>query len=163
MEATILTERYNRIWLTMLLNRQYEPDSLQADTLLYIAGQCPFAGGEAVIQARALLGNANTYNDLALCTPPIPLKRPVSSDGGISFNLFPNPTNNYLTVKFENELELDGELVITNSLGQTTKVQRLYAGDQEIFLLLENVPSGIYQMTFVSGNQKVTRQFTKLK
>ncbi len=156
-------KQYNQIWLQMLINGQHEPDSSQTVTLENIAGQCPYSGGEAVYQARALLGTANTYDDKTICWPPAPIQRRFSDSDELEFSVFPNPAHGYLVVRLNRELEEGAQVVVTNPLGQTLLSQKLKPGEREFFVILTEIPSGTYFVTVNTKSKASTKPFTNLK
>ena len=93
--ATEVYERnqqvFNRIWLELFINGQDTLTSGQLDTMLLIAYQCPYAGGEAVYQARAFLSEDYEFNDSLLCDTTYQpyARKPVAPD--LAFTAYPNP------------------------------------------------------------------------
>ena len=153
----------NRIWLEILLNGQDGPDSQQAVYLTDIAAQCLYEGGEAVLQARAMLGTTNSYDDQAICAPPLPFIKSYPEKEGIAFTMYPNPTNGYLIIDLENELDSDGYAVIRNTLGQQLIIQSLDAGNKQVFLVLDDLSAGTFYLTIKSGSQSATKLFSNMK
>lgn len=153
---------YNRVWLQMVANDQAEPDSNQMDALLYIAYQCPFAGGEAVYQARALLGEGYAYDDSTLCAPVLPLiKKHVETTP--NFTAYPNPGQHYVVVELEEVARDRGTVTLTDLLGRTIQSQTINDGDQQIYLFLDAVPAGMYHLTVSIDSKASSRLFSIVK
>ena len=153
---------YNRIWLQMVADTLAEPDSNQAATLLYIAYQCPFAGGEAVYQARALLGEGYAYDDSTLCAPVMPLVRK-DKETAPNFTAYPNPGQNYVVVELEEVARSKGIVLLTDLLGRKVKLQLINDGDQQFYLMLDAVPSGMYHLSVSLEGKVSTRLFSIVK
>jgi hypothetical protein len=82
-----------------------------------IAWQCPWAGGDAVFQARGMLSivRDTVYNDSLLClNQQFRLAEESIIVDGIL--VFPNPVSDIVTIEIRNGIS--GELNIYNALGQ---------------------------------------------
>jgi Secretion system C-terminal sorting domain len=161
MDATITTyeanqKTANRILLETIANDQSEMTGQQVADLTPIATQCPYAGGEGVYAARGLLGNETVYNDFAACG--------MGSDGGqliqapnassastISFSIYPNPSNGLAILELKNELESDGKLIVTNTLGVQLYTEVLLKGTQAVPVDLGAFQSGTYFISIVTA------------
>ncbi len=131
---------------------------------LCAADQCPYSGGEAVHQARALLGSDTTaYEDVAICNSgPQPLVK-LDNNSALIFTVYPNPSNGYVFVKLDEAAESDGEVVLTNNLGRELLHQQFKKGDKTILLLLEGIPSGTFYLTVKAQSRTATKLFIHLK
>jgi hypothetical protein len=99
----------NNILLNTLLGGIYDYTAVQRSQLFSIAEQCPYSGGRAVYQARAMIMLFNdtlNYDDEQICNiSNQDLKNDKSIDRG-SFIVYPNPTDGelhmaYSTIDFE--------------------------------------------------------------
>jgi hypothetical protein len=158
-------QEYNQVFLDMVVNGQMGPDSLQRVTLLAIAVQCPYEGGDAVYQARALLGDGAVYDDSTACdtTGQQFLKRPVSTMQLLEFKVAPNPGNGYTFIELDKRTEEDGEVVLATIMGRQIHQQHFSKGDNTILLFLEDVPSGTYYVTVRTKTLSSTKVFLNLK
>ena len=158
-------QEYNQVFLDMIVNGQTEPDSTQRETLLAIAVQCPYEGGDAVYQARALLGDGAVYDDSTACdtTGQQFLRRPVSTMQSLEFKVAPNPGNGYTFIELDKSTEEDGEVVLATILGRQIHQQHFSKGDKTILLFLEDVPSGTYYVTVRTKTLSSTKVFLNLK
>ena len=77
--------------------------------------------------------------------------------------MYPNPTNGYLIIDLENELDSDGYAVIRNTLGQQLIIQSLDAGNKQVFLVLDDLSAGTFYLTIKSGSQSATKLFSNMK
>ncbi len=74
-----------------------------------------------------------------------------------SINAYPNPVNH--TFHLNNDLNSDVELVITNSLGQEVEKRKI-SNEKLINVKVENYPSGLYQFSLISKDEKRSGRFT---
>jgi hypothetical protein len=158
-------QEYNQVFLDMIVNGQTEPDSTQRETLLAIAVQCPYEGGDAVYQARALLGDGAVYDDSTACDTSGQqyLRRPTFTEKTLAFNISPNPGSGHIFVELEKEAELEGEMIVANSLGVRISNQHIMPGDQVLAVLLEDMPSGIFYVTIRTKAESMTKVFFNLR
>lgn len=137
----------------LYLHYKYGSDSLlhYYNDMLSIAQQCPYAGGKAVYQARAMLSLLNDtieYNDLAVCSQNGIYRQIISQDinqtSYIDFRLIPNPALQRVTVElnFRNDNNILFE--IRNVLGAIIKKLDIDKGITSITLSIENFEEGIY-------------------
>ena len=74
-----------------------------------------------------------------------------------SFEAFPNPTNNVLTVQYSLNMETDVQITVCDLTGR--QVQQLYAGKangkQQLTWNTQNVAEGVYMLVFKSANYNV--------
>ena len=144
---------YNRIWLEMLVNGQDTLTSGQLDTLLMVAYQCPYAGGEAVYQARGLVSEDYVFNDSLLCdTTYQPLVRKQTPSNS-AFTAYPNPGKDFVVVELVEKAKGRGVLTLSDMLGRVLQSQDISDGDQQVYLLLNTVPAGLYHLTVEIGEQ----------
>ncbi len=69
------------------------------------------------------------------------------------FNIYPNPNNGQFTIDLQ--YTNPATLFVYDALGQLVKSQQIQPGVQQIEL---NVPVGIYQLTVISANGKISQQ-----
>jgi hypothetical protein len=158
-------QEYNQVFLDMIVNGQTEPDSTQRETLLAIAVQCPYEGGDAVYQARALLGDGAVYDDSTACDTSGQqfLMRPTNPSETIEFSITPNPGNGYTFVELQKEAEEEGDLMLINALGKLIHKQYFLPGDKTFVLLLDEIPSGSYYVAVKTKTHSSTKIFFNLK
>jgi len=153
----------NRITLAMIIQNQDEPDSLQKVYLEQIANQCPFAGGEAVYQARALLSDTVAYDDEVLCdTSSQRLLKP-EIQPPLAYRLYPNPSNGYTIVELEREAQESGEVLVYNALGVQIHAEPFREGTTAILLDFTGRPCGIYYLTLRTKSHSSSSIFFNLK
>lgn len=156
-------QQYNQVWLEMIANDQELPDQTQVTTLLSIAYQCPYAGGEAVYQSRALLGEGHAFDDSTLCnSAALPLvKQPAETV--LDFHVFPNPANAFFTVELAEEAATAGTAVLTDLLGRTVAAQDFRESTREFFLIVGQVPAGRYLLTVEVDGERTTKPISIIK
>jgi hypothetical protein len=109
--------RVNDIFLETMPTTDYALDSTQIAMLESIAWQCPWAGGDAVFQARGMLSivRDTIYNDSLLClNQQFRLAEESIIVDGV--HVFPNPASDIVTIEIRNGIS--GDLNIYNALGQ---------------------------------------------
>ena len=154
---------YNRIWLEMVINGQETPDTLQANSLLSIAYQCPYAGGEAVYQSRVLLHEDLVFDDSLLCNGNPQGRAKKEDRTSFSFTVYPNPSRDYIFVAMETEAGQMGMMTVTDLLGRPVQAQKVLAGDRNVLLMLDHVPAGMYHLTVELAGQVQTQLFNIIK
>ena len=135
----------------------------RCNSLLSIAYQCPYAGGEAVYQARALLSEDLVYDDSTLCNSGSQQLIRQNSETGLSFTAYPNPGKDYVIVELEKEANGTGVLTLSDMLGRVMQIQAITEGDQQVFLLLDVVPAGLYHLSVELGDQTATHLYSIVK
>ena len=135
----------------------------RCNSLLSIAYQCPYAGGEAVYQARAMLSEDLVYDDSILCNGGSQQLIRQNSETPPSFTAYPNPGKDYVVVELEQEANTDGILSLSDLLGRVMQMQVIAYGDQQTFLMLDAVPAGLYNLTVELDGQRSTQLFSIVK
>jgi hypothetical protein len=128
----------------------------QVATLTPIANTCPYYGGHAVFQARALLGDQAMYNDATLCQPARPLVRKENVKA-FDFQVFPNPANGFTMVALDEPAISKGQITLSNGLGETVQVQQFQKDELQVLLFVDNLSNGLYFITIVTEMGKVTK------
>jgi hypothetical protein len=77
-----------------------------------------------------------------------------------TLKVFPNPTNGYITIEFDNIMNESSELVVFSNIGQQVYVEQLKkaAGKQQKMIDLRNMPKGIYIVQIKSPTQIRTQK-----
>jgi Secretion system C-terminal sorting domain len=124
-----------------------------------IAEQCPLAGGNAIIIARALyafIDYKKRYNDREICNREnIELKQP-----GTGFNksrklsLHPNPANTTVTLSYNMEELTPLKMILMNTTGQVVQQHILNANENSFEFSIENLNPGVYYVKIRSLNSK---------
>ena len=73
-------------------------------------------------------------------------------------NVFPNPSSNKLFISSKNESELNGELSITNSIGQMVYFNNNFSSN---YIDISKFSEGLYVLRFSDGNNYTTSKFIK--
>lgn len=144
-------EIYSHSWLINKSSLSIE-DSL---ALYSIAYQSPRVSGNAVYQARAMLGliilDTETYSAKSSS---------ISIETIDNIKLYPNPVSDVLNYEFEIEYPEKGNVKIYSILGQMLKEfkvnHKLSAGTVDI----SSFSKGVYLFELnIEGKQKITKQF----
>ena len=90
------------------------------------------------------------YNDKLICLQGgIALRK--SKPKVFSFNLFPNPATDQVTVQYS--IETDGVLKIINTIGETVSIHRIPSDNNQIKVDTKNLTNGIYFVSLRDNNQ----------
>ena len=155
----------NRALLKMLKFSWSEPDSASVVALEPVANQCPFAGGEGVYLARALLSDTLSFDDETLCNEAAqPVVKPKNlRSKPLKFRLYPNPSNGFTFIELEREAAESGEAIVYNALGKQVFVQLFQEGISTILLDFSEQPGGIYYLTLRTKSGSSSKIFCNLK
>ena len=82
----------------------------------------------------------------------------VDENGGIAFDVFPNPTSDFVTISGD-EIE---EVKVFNTLGVMVKSQNTN-GEKTFQIDLSALPDGLYMLQAINGEQAVVRHVVKTK
>jgi len=142
------------IYLNTFFAGIYELDSIQWNTLLSIAMNCPDEGGNGVNTARLMLAKldyeivdtfctTNSINDSRMAN--------LSQPSNLGINIYPNPINDQFNVSLTSELGTV-HLELINSLGAT--VLHDWVGGTKTISMSE-FPSGIYLLKMTDLNNSL--------
>jgi hypothetical protein len=130
-------QQANKYYLELL---EYGPAGLAPfeQSILTMANQCPFDGGEAVYQARAMaafFGDSPVYDDVALCSTNKNLSAgKVTEAVKPQLSVYPNPVAGYLTILTENKAV--EEISIFDALGRNVLSRNGHTFDPAIGITL---------------------------
>jgi hypothetical protein len=157
-----LERAINRLTLK-LIGAKYV--NFTAEEQLYIdnvAATCPYVGGRAVYDARALQAHYKSavYSDVELCTPQKE-KSKQQRIAPTANKLYPNPANSVVTVELsERVTNPQTRLSIKDELGRIVLTKLLEEGIQSTSIDTDSLSAGIY---FVSiSDEKVVLMNEKL-
>ena len=126
------------------------PNPSEEQSLLAISIQCPIAAGDAVYEARMLLGYRLylVYDDEASCA--VAQGRSQSSEQFIPSHLsiYPNPTSDYILL----DAYIGKEMQLTDALGRIVLQQKVNAP----LLNVSQIQRGIYQLCIWDENTRMT-------
>ena len=99
--------------------------------------------------------NVNDPNDQI--TVYLHLYRPLAINQAENNTLstYPNPATNNLNVNYTLP-ENNGQLILTNTLGAVVKTINLTSNQGTATINVANIPAGIYNLTTIAGNQKMS-------
>lgn len=77
--------------------------------------------------------------------------------------IYPNPSKNFINIDLNVDKKLDGNLLITNTLGQVvyTNNMKLNDGENHLKLDISSLNKGVYYLILETGNQRISRMITK--
>ena len=154
------------VYLHTIAKNNTNLDATQWATIAVIAAQCPYAGGKAVYEARAIyaLISNEIYDDHSICAAVgieariAPPKSPKggelapSPSGRVGVGLYPNPTQGIVQL-FVPATYQGASIAITNAVGQT--MQTAAINGLVNTLNLGDLPEGIYFVTLRQAGQIV--------
>jgi len=135
----------------------------QIGLLQGIAGQCPYRGGTAVFSARAMLSGLteDIYDDGLLCAQgggQQGLVLPPASNTTSRVQVYPNPADRELTMRFARATEGETEVRLLNLYGQVLSGYRVPDRVVSHTLQLPDLPNGIYWLSLYSDKGLVEVQ-----
>lgn len=125
------------------------------------ANQCPLAGGVAVYRARAMLFLINgyaVYNDKVTCNAQGIQMRQAKQEVNAAFSLFPNPTNNTVTVTYTLPKDCQAKLEILDIFGKLILSQNISTESKSLHLSTENLAAGTYTVTVNCADAILNKQ-----
>ena len=81
--------------------------------------------------------------------------------GEYPYEVFPNPTTDFLSINFEETLEEDTDILILTSVGELVRTEIAMDGDKELVLNVTDLTSGNYVLIIKSKNLVSTKKFVK--
>jgi hypothetical protein len=150
------TRTLNAVYLRTVEADQYAFTEAEENSLMEIALQVPYFGGDAVYEARALLGL-----DI-LDYPAIPYRQQ-SPDQRTNrqFLVYPNPATDLLVFESDNELDSRGLLQVFTTSGKLVKTQIADAEVLQFSLDVSALVPGIYFYTYTSPTFTTNGRFVK--
>lgn len=131
-------------------------DSTERATLSAIANQCPLAGGEAVLIARAMLDavvkTPVLYNDALLCEQPELEERSRLPKISTTCSVVPNPA--YTQVTLRTNTPDATRFVLRNAMGQSVLSLSLPSGKNTHQIQVSDVPQGAYTWEVWSAEKR---------
>ncbi|MDX9932694.1 MAG: T9SS type A sorting domain-containing protein, partial [Bacteroidales bacterium] len=141
---------------TTMLPADLNISSLSADSLRWLAQQCPFEFGKAVYQARMLLSLIDTTEYMNLCEAGSAgfSDKSVQSFSTDSFNISvsPNPFANELKIEFENPEECTGFVCLMDLTGKVIATYELPEKAAQFVIRTDEIAEGIYYLKVWNDN-----------
>ncbi|MBK8847854.1 MAG: T9SS type A sorting domain-containing protein [Bacteroidetes bacterium] len=143
---------YTEIYAGTILQGIYEFTQDQINTLIYIANQCPLAGGAVVFRARSLLfmvDETYTYNDREICNAVgITLRQgqqvPVENIDARRFIVFPNPANDAINIVYPYTSDCTMLFVLYDGYGRSITSIKLDNKNGLLTLPTKEINCGVY-------------------
>jgi hypothetical protein len=138
-----------------------------------IASLCPALGGKAVYKARslyALLNDSIYFDDDSLCVSQSVMFRLQENQNQTQVlkalaKVYPNPTQDLITIDFEKELENPVILNIYNALGKRITSRTLTRNREQLSLKELSDQSGLYlyELIDMANTQRQTGKISLIK
>jgi hypothetical protein len=133
----------------------------QKATLLNIASQCPYKGGEAVYRARMLLKaiqDTTSFDDKTVC-----LSQGIYRDAEVSsthlkdadFKLVPNPASDYFQLQWDDAQISVKSISIYDSRMQKCMVLNTGKSNAQLNINIEALPPGVYTVALHRYNNSI--------
>ncbi len=131
--------------------------------LLSIAHQCPYAGGQAVYQARAMiemLDESIEYFDDNVCLQSGIFKTQINGgyDAVNYINISPNPANELLTIDIVGPWEGLCYIALLNMMGESIMEDQVSCDQKSKTINIINLSSGIYTVRVYNNNVIKTKK-----
>ncbi len=156
-ERSINTLYYNSIALGRSVFTPTEQESIDE-----IAFQCPLAGGKGVYLARSLrvfYESSTYYNDGQQCAEVgIQYRKKEEKDMRSAFAVYPNPTDQTLTVIQNGEISGTGEITIVDMIGRIMTEATMTDGTVSKTLEVGGIPSGVYIVFVRKGEHQYSER-----
>lgn len=169
----VLEKEVNNIYLNTLAKGVLEFSNNELTSLRRIAAHCPQEGGAAVHQARGMLSmvedvNLLNFDCVANNGRSSIIEEENKSEETIDTErwnliLYPNPTNNTITLESNLVLEDEIQIEIYNALGQKVKEVTINEDIKTIDINVSSLLDGIYNIRLQSGAYKITKSFVVVK
>lgn len=166
----LFEQQVNDIYLNTVAKGIMTYTNSQLSALRLIASDCPQEGGKAVHTARGMLSRVEDVNFLDfdcssnLRSKPMDgkdVKETVSDKWEVV--LYPNPTDDKLTVESNQILEDVTIIEIYNALGQQVKLLTIKEDIQSINIDASTLMDGVYIMRLKNGDNTKTKAFVVSK
>ena len=140
---------------------QYEQQGITAiesyyPSLVVLANQCPYQGGNAVYRARYFVGLLNDsieYNDDLNCLASgIWRKANDSNNSGLNFKIIPNPSAGNFNITFNKSIKDAIEISVVDGSGRNVSYSKINIEGTELVLNFNKLANGVYQLR-VAGNE----------
>ena len=150
------TRTLNSIYLRSVETDNYNFTQAEEEALLEIALQVPYFGGDAVFEARAMLGL-----DI-LDYPWVPYRQQQSEVRALNvFKVYPNPASDFLMFEYTEPLPVQGILRLYTTSGKEVHSQPVDADITQFGVSLSGLTPGIYFYSYVSPNFTSNGRFVK--
>ncbi|WP_264791982.1 T9SS type A sorting domain-containing protein [Aureispira anguillae] len=166
----LFEQQVNDIYLNTVAKGILEYSNSQLSILRLIASDCPQEGGKAVHTARGMLSRIEDVNFLDFdCSSNLrskPMEQSNENTNTIDIwevILYPNPTDDKLTVESNQILEGETTIEIYNSLGQQVQILTIEEDIQSINIDASSLLDGVYIMRLKNGNNSKTKAFVVSK
>lgn len=109
--------------------------------------------GDQDLLMGSFWGQLTYYENLDLSTA---IDEPVASRTLSSFNIYPNPAENEITVQLKDQPFVDNQVTVINELGIMVKQFRMTSNQQSINV--EDLPAGFYIVELKSKEESIARK-----
>lgn len=146
----------NNIYIKTIAQGEFEFEETFKQRIEFISGLCPLIGGTAVFKARSLLALYNPfyyYDDHELCAlQGVAYKKAQIDTSTLKFepklNVFPSPSNGFITVELIGNLKGTFELNLISLTGQLIVKKETVTNQTVVDLKTLNISQGIYLVEF---------------
>ncbi len=145
----------NEVFLDVIADKIFAFETEQFSKLEDVANQCPYSGGKAVYKARALLKIADNdlhWNDADICNGSP--KESFDSNVGNQFLIFPNPSDNIITLKYLIADSSECKIILKDILGRQLQQYTLETKNSTISIGLKTYPAGIYLLSLLNNENE---------
>jgi len=149
----------NETYLNMLLDDDWEIDSLDQQIVNDIASQCALLGGDAVYRARAILKlfNQSGFNDDSICTQALQQygSEKIQDLHKIQVFIQPNPSSDIINIQLDYSEAIIENIVIRDGTGKIINRIKNELNSNYLELSIIELNPGIYFLEFEFNNGKL--------
>lgn len=148
----------NSLYISKLFHNNYNFNQNEKNIIDIIANQCPYSGGGAVTEARAIRMTYNDsaiYDDVFACAivnSGFNSRKANNEKDLIKLKAFPNPAKDYLMVE-SNYFGKDYRLVVTDVIGRRLIEKPLT--DMVMKIDIRNLSSGLYNVVIFHNVKQI--------
>jgi len=129
----------NAVYFDYIVTQKEIPQNIIVD-LEALASSSPFVMGDAVYTARAIVG----YIDPDVNPKNLKQENDVNNSSEITAKVYPNPANEYITVKIVGNAEKSIKFVLTNMLGIKVLEKLIEISNSTYKIDVHQLSQGIY-------------------
>ena len=159
----------NELYFSTVGKGNYRLTPSQQTTVLNIANQCPYTGGEAVYRARAmrlLFEPEYQYSDSVVCgLQNIGWRKKANNPtkSAIQHWVIPNPTSGNVLLQLSDGVKEDTECKVYDIQGRVVSVVPVSAGVSQIHLSLKGLSYGVYYYSLFTEGKHLDGKIILIK
>lgn len=153
----------NSIYLQTFARGKFNLSDEQKAILKSIAIRCPWSDGNAILQARTMLGTESPVwiLDASACQNTLIADNHAAENMTVS--LAPNPTSSTLTINITGNTTEVPSIEVFDMLGRMVQTEQLSANPVAITMNVSHLAQGMYMVKLQYANASITKPFVVIK